>query len=162
MFLFMRVCSIASCAYLAPPISPNFRAASADAVAKLRAERTSGEVGPLGDDVFENAILFLRDALALRTFTLLVKAGRSGHIILALRWLILAFKAGGHPKYAREMMHLVHNLQEVDHSDLILQNWLVNPTGTPNGFVALDLMQEHLNFWIKVSRMAINSRQGRS
>lgn len=36
-------------------------------------------------------------------------------------------------------------------SKIILRNWLVNPTGLPNRFVELDLIQEHLNFWIKVS-----------
>lgn len=31
-----------------------------------------------------------------------------------------------------------------------MDNWLVNPTGKVHGFVEVDLMQEHLNFWIKV------------
>lgn len=30
-------------------------------------------------------------------------------------------------------------------------NWLLNPTGNPNSWVEIDLMQEHLNYWIKVS-----------
>ena len=33
---------------------------------------------------------------------------------------------------------------------IITDNWLVNPTGKKNAFVEVDLMQEHLNFWIKV------------
>ena len=32
-----------------------------------------------------------------------------------------------------------------------MNNWLVNPTGKANSWVEVDLMQEHLNFWIKVS-----------
>jgi hypothetical protein len=32
----------------------------------------------------------------------------------------------------------------------MLQNMLVNPTGRSNSFVEMDLMQEHLNLWIKV------------
>ncbi|KAH9165155.1 hypothetical protein EDB89DRAFT_2077212 [Lactarius sanguifluus] len=32
---------------------------------------------------------------------------------------------------------------------IVLNNWLVNPTGKVNSFVELDLMQEHLNYWIK-------------
>ncbi|EJD46862.1 hypothetical protein AURDEDRAFT_62846, partial [Auricularia subglabra TFB-10046 SS5] len=118
-------------------------------VGELRAERRAG--GP-GDMVFENAALFMRDALALRTFARAVKSGRSGHIVLALKWLALMFKGGGHPKYAREMLALIHNIAHVwppKLRDLILQNWLINPTGTKDGWVALDLMQEHLNFWIK-------------
>ena len=31
-----------------------------------------------------------------------------------------------------------------------MNNWLLNPTGKPNSFVEIDLMQEHLNYWIKV------------
>ncbi|EJD47860.1 hypothetical protein AURDEDRAFT_30600, partial [Auricularia subglabra TFB-10046 SS5] len=105
-----------------------------------------------GDVVFENAVLFLRDALVLRTFSRLVKGGRSGHLVLTIKALLLSFKGGGHPKYAIEMLHLLHNILHVWPKalrDLVLNNWLVNPTGTPDGFVSLDLMQEHLNFWIK-------------
>ncbi|KAF9564044.1 hypothetical protein CPC08DRAFT_760432 [Agrocybe pediades] len=32
---------------------------------------------------------------------------------------------------------------------IILDNWLLNPTGKPNSWVEVDLVQEHLNFWIK-------------
>jgi hypothetical protein len=35
-------------------------------------------------------------------------------------------------------------------SEIILKNWLLNPTGDPNFWVELDLVQEHLNYWIKV------------
>ncbi|EUC67760.1 hypothetical protein RSOL_547080 [Rhizoctonia solani AG-3 Rhs1AP] len=33
--------------------------------------------------------------------------------------------------------------------DLILKNWLLNPTGKLNAWVPQDLVQEHSNFWIK-------------
>lgn len=36
-------------------------------------------------------------------------------------------------------------------SEVILKNWLLNPTGKANAFVPVDLVQEHLNYWIKVS-----------
>jgi hypothetical protein len=32
----------------------------------------------------------------------------------------------------------------------IIKNWLLNPTGHEKSFVEVDLVQEHLNFWIKV------------
>ena len=35
--------------------------------------------------------------------------------------------------------------------DIVLNNWLLNPTGNPNSWVEMDLAQEHLNFWVKVS-----------
>ncbi|KAJ6594968.1 hypothetical protein B0H10DRAFT_1960575 [Mycena sp. CBHHK59/15] len=31
----------------------------------------------------------------------------------------------------------------------ILNNWLVNPTGNPFSWVEVDLMQDHMNIWIK-------------
>lgn len=31
----------------------------------------------------------------------------------------------------------------------ILNNWLVNPSGLPGRWHELDLLQEHINFWIK-------------
>ena len=35
-------------------------------------------------------------------------------------------------------------------SDLILANILVNTSGIPDGWKETDLLQEHLNYWIKV------------
>ena len=34
---------------------------------------------------------------------------------------------------------------------IILNNWLVNTTGHADAFIPLDLLQEHMNLWIKVS-----------
>jgi hypothetical protein len=33
---------------------------------------------------------------------------------------------------------------------IVLNNWLLNPTGNPFSWVEADLMQEHMNYWIKV------------
>ena len=41
----------------------------------------------------------------------------------------------------------------------VTQNWLLNPTGKANAFVEIDLVQEHLNFWIKVSIHHVNWKQ---
>ncbi|KXN82724.1 hypothetical protein AN958_02062 [Leucoagaricus sp. SymC.cos] len=104
-----------------------------------------------GDMVFENASLFLRDALILREFTD-AKAGDSGHVILVLKTWALAFHGNGRTKYAYEMLHTIHNINHVfppEIRKIVLNNWLANPTGKPNAFVELDLVQEHLNFWIK-------------
>lgn len=32
----------------------------------------------------------------------------------------------------------------------MLNNWMLNTRGLPNSFVEVDLVQEHMNFWIKV------------
>ncbi|KAJ7853799.1 hypothetical protein B0H14DRAFT_2197464, partial [Mycena olivaceomarginata] len=60
----------------------------------------------------------------------------------------------GRTKYAHEMLHLIHNLTKVWPASIrkiVLNNWLLNPTGNPFSWVEVDLMQEHMNYWIKVS-----------
>ncbi|KAJ7643853.1 hypothetical protein FB45DRAFT_975568 [Roridomyces roridus] len=105
-----------------------------------------------GDMVFENGVLFLRDALITREFSDAVKAGDSGRIVMVLRMWACSYRGNGRTKYAHEMLHLLHNLINVWTEELrsiVLQNWLANPQGKRNAFVEIDLVQEHLNFWIK-------------
>ncbi|KAJ6557141.1 hypothetical protein B0H10DRAFT_2121103 [Mycena sp. CBHHK59/15] len=137
---------------------PDERKRDADAAAaKKGASKGTKADDPLphvkkGDMVFENAILFLRDALLTREFTDAVKAGDSGRVVNILRLWVFSYRGSGRSKYAHEMLHLLHNLISVWTKELrhvILQNWLLNPTGKPNSFVEIDLVQEHLNFWIK-------------
>ncbi|TFK65150.1 hypothetical protein BDN72DRAFT_962706 [Pluteus cervinus] len=106
-----------------------------------------------GDIVYENVCLFLRDSLTSREFTEAVKSGDSGRILLVIKIWALSFRGSGRTKYAYEMLHLIHNLTHVwpkPIREIVLHNWLLNPTGNPNSFVELDLVQEHLNYWIKV------------
>ncbi|EJF62570.1 hypothetical protein DICSQDRAFT_57887 [Dichomitus squalens LYAD-421 SS1] len=106
-----------------------------------------------GDMVFENACLFLRDALILREFTDAIKGGYSGRIIRVLKILALMYRGLGRTKYAHELLHLVHNLTHVwpkPLRNIMIKNWLVNPTEKPNAWVPVDLLQEHMNFWIKI------------
>ncbi|PIL28976.1 hypothetical protein GSI_09023 [Ganoderma sinense ZZ0214-1] len=115
---------------------------------------------PHGDMIYENATLFLRDALILREFTDSIKGGYSGRIIRVLKILALMYRGCGRTKYAHELLHLVHNLTHVWPKPLraiMINNWLVNPTGKPNAWVPVDLLQEHMNFWIKVMYKANGS-----
>jgi hypothetical protein len=66
-----------------------------------------------GDMVFENALLFMRDALISREFNDAVKSGDSGRVILVLKIWALSFRGNGRTKYAYEMLHLIHNLVNV-------------------------------------------------
>ncbi|EGO04649.1 hypothetical protein SERLA73DRAFT_118594 [Serpula lacrymans var. lacrymans S7.3] len=78
-----------------------------------------------------------------------VKDGDLGRVIIAL-----SYRGTGCSKYAYEMLYPIHNLSCVWPDSvvkLVLSNWLVNPTGKQNSFVEVDLMQEHMNCWIKVS-----------
>ncbi|KAJ7759308.1 hypothetical protein B0H14DRAFT_3596127 [Mycena olivaceomarginata] len=130
--------------------------ANAELVSKLRWERQTTQAAegllPPGDQIFENASLLLRDALISREFTDSIKAGDSGRIVLVLKLLALSFRGNRRSKYAHEMLHLIHNLTHVwpkPIRNIVLNNWLVNPTGNPFSWVEVDLMQEHMNFWIK-------------
>ncbi|KAJ7463671.1 hypothetical protein FB451DRAFT_1180152 [Mycena latifolia] len=105
-----------------------------------------------GDMVFENAILFIRDALLTREFADAIKAGDSGRIVLILKLFAFTYRGNGRTKYAHEMLHVLHNIVNVWSDGLrhaILHNWLLYPTGKKNAFVEVDLVQEHLNLWIK-------------
>ncbi|KAH9484746.1 hypothetical protein JR316_0001646 [Psilocybe cubensis] len=117
-------------------------------VAQLRQERAIKRDVPL-----ENIILFNRDALHLRQLKYAIKQGDVGAVLDLITHLMLAFRGTGHtPKYADALFHIVINLKRMD--PLLrrawLFNWLANLTGKPNGFKEMDLLQEHLNFWLKV------------
>ena len=130
-----------------------------------------------GDMVFENGCLFLGDALLTRLFADAIKSGDSGVIILVLKHWVFSYQGNSRVKYAHEMLHLFHNLDNVWTKELryvpseiqyqylmrvcrkvVTQNWLLNPKGKPNAFVKIDLVQEHLNFWIKVSDLYVSHK----
>ncbi|TFK19907.1 hypothetical protein FA15DRAFT_600668 [Coprinopsis marcescibilis] len=51
------------------------------------------------------------------------------------------------------MLCIIHNLMWVwpkPIAHIVLNNWLLNPTGKENSFIKVDLMQEHMNYWIKL------------
>lgn len=85
---------------------------STERVEKLRQDRARiGAAG--GDMVLEGAILFLRDALLSREFADAIKIGDSGRVVLVLKIWALSFRGSGRTKYAYEMLHLVHNIENV-------------------------------------------------
>ncbi|KAE9385461.1 hypothetical protein BT96DRAFT_1007024 [Gymnopus androsaceus JB14] len=126
--------------------------ANAAVVGELREARELAEEGEAeGDMVFENAVLFLRDALISREMADAVRAGDSGRVVLVLKIWALSFRGSGRTKYAYEMLYLIHNLEKVwpkPIRDAVLNNWLVSTNGRT--FLEVDLLQEHLNYWIKV------------
>ncbi|KAK7027796.1 hypothetical protein R3P38DRAFT_3315316 [Favolaschia claudopus] len=130
-------------------------AAKAAAKGKKKPAETAKEHPPhirKGDMVFENAVLFLRDALLTREFADAIKSGDSGRIVIILRLWAFSYRGNGRTKYAHEMLHILHNLICVWTNELryiVLQNWLANPQGKIKAFVEIDLVHEHLNFWIK-------------
>ena len=77
-----------------------------------------------GDMVYENACLFLRDALILREFTDAIKGGYSGRIVRLLKILALMYRGCGRVKYAHELLHIIHNLTHIWPSSLRYVLWI--------------------------------------
>lgn len=63
--------------------------------------------------VFENAVLFIRDALLMRLLTDTIKTGDSGRLALLLKPLALFYRGTGRSNYAQELLYLIHNLTNV-------------------------------------------------
>ncbi|KAL1660994.1 hypothetical protein GGF50DRAFT_26268, partial [Schizophyllum commune] len=129
------------------------RYADARVAERHRRERERGNEDT-GDQVFESAVLFLRDALLLQEFKDAIKSGDSGRVLTVLESWVFSYRGLGRVQYANEVLILLHNYKLVwpkNIRDILLQNWLVNTTGRPDGFLEVDRLQEHLNYWIKAS-----------
>lgn len=83
----------------------------ADVIVELLPLANSDEEPSLNgrDIVFENAILFNRDALIMREYNDSIKAGDSGRIALSMKVLVRYYRGSGRTKYAYEYLMSVHN-----------------------------------------------------
>ncbi|KZS95038.1 hypothetical protein SISNIDRAFT_408834 [Sistotremastrum niveocremeum HHB9708] len=104
------------------------------------------------DPVFENNQLWFRDIL---TYIEHYKAGKAGDIGRLLDTLVPAsfiFKAAGKHKYAvhtlRHYAFLKHGCPP-DVARVVMQSWLVNPTGKPDGYRGVDWLVERNNLATK-------------
>jgi hypothetical protein len=105
------------------------------------------------DGVFENSSMFIRDALLLFEMCDAVKAGDTGRINGVRRWWTFCFWGAGSFNYGLESLYLDQNLQYEWSEKLVaafFDNWLLNTKGKHRCWVEADLVQEHVNFWIKV------------
>lgn len=82
--------------------------ANANEVEELREKGKRNKLE--GDALFENASLFLRDALILREFTDAIKVGDTGRVVAVLKLWVHAFRGSGKVKYAQEAMEFIHNI----------------------------------------------------
>ncbi|KLO09019.1 hypothetical protein SCHPADRAFT_834522 [Schizopora paradoxa] len=124
--------------------------ANTSVVDKLRAERAGDGEG--GDMIFENAVLFMRDALILREFTDAIKCGDAGRVLTVLKLWAHAFRGGGRNKYAQEALEFIHNFERVWSSsdrEIIAKHLFLNPSGSPEGNIEMDLQQEFFNNLLK-------------
>lgn len=67
----------------------------------------------IGDMVYENARLCLRDLLLTREFADAVKVLDSGRMIIILKLWACTFRTNGRSTYASEMLHLIHDFTNV-------------------------------------------------
>ncbi|KAJ2929189.1 hypothetical protein H1R20_g7903, partial [Candolleomyces eurysporus] len=113
-----------------------------------------------GDMVFENAILFMHDALVSKEFADAIKTNDPGRIVLVLKHFALSFRGNGRIKYAYEMLHIIHHIKHIwpaSIRQISLNNMVLNPTGNPEGGVPADLVQEHGNLLVKTKYKARGS-----
>ncbi len=89
-------------------VATKLRASRARELRKPEPERTAA-----GDVVFENAVLFMRDALLVREFTDAIKGGDSGRVIICLKIFAMAYRGCGKTKYAYEMLHVIHKFKYI-------------------------------------------------
>jgi len=79
--------------------------------------------------------------------------------------LRFTFWGAGATNYGNELLEhatLFIHVYPKKQREALLNNWLVNPSGEPHRWHELDLLQEHLNFWIKVFFNSRNSDFGSS
>lgn len=116
-------------------------------------KRQRSKVASERDTVFENSCMFLRDALLLIEMCAAVRAGDTGRMNNVRRfWTFCWWGAGSH-NYGLESFFMEQNLKYEWTKAMCLaffDNWLYNTKGRLNCWVEPDLVQEHLNFWIKV------------
>ena len=123
---------------------------------------------PDGTTLLYNNILLYCDLLQLYKFNTSIHDGNIGRtfevikVILAhfpsaysdfpLQWLCFYFFGTGSSNYGNELLHQAcdfwWHLSPESHAT-ILACYLVNPSGLPGSFHEHDLLQEHLNFWLK-------------
>ncbi|KAM5542861.1 hypothetical protein V8D89_003245 [Ganoderma adspersum] len=107
----------------------------------------------LRDEVRENTMRTHHYLLLYEEMSWAMNAGDIGRLQCLLAQWIPLFRACGKHKYANYTLRFMHDLYEVYPEGLrqaIRLNSLVNPTGEPNAFRAVDWVVELLNLLIKV------------
>ncbi|KAJ7885509.1 hypothetical protein B0H14DRAFT_3735910 [Mycena olivaceomarginata] len=89
--------------------------------------------------------------------------------VVVFLWLVLSWstRRGGFEGRSAGLHKITYGDPSPEHTrgdgvlwifgNIVLNNWLVNPTGNPFSWVEVDLMQEHMNFWIKTIYQAHGS-----
>ena len=113
-----------------------------DSVRKLRKEESK-----LRDAMHENNLLFMQQAIVLRSFAYAMRVGDPGMVIVGLRYLTIWFQASSKHKYALETIRLTACLAKLWGPEMC-KHWmhtcLINPSGKREGFMACDYLGEYI------------------
>ncbi|KAF8593736.1 hypothetical protein BDV93DRAFT_516330 [Ceratobasidium sp. AG-I] len=105
-----------------------------------------------GDDVLANGKLFMRDALFLIEFTSAMDEGDPGCMFKIMDIFRFSFWGANATNYGSELLEMACNFK-YEYPDKLQQaiknNYVVNPSGLPGHWQAVDLLQEHHNKDIK-------------
>ncbi|KAL0574504.1 hypothetical protein V5O48_007454 [Marasmius crinis-equi] len=105
-----------------------------------------------GDQLLANEINFLRMTFWYLEMCAGISEGDIGRVFAIIKLLRFSFWGVGSTNYANELLEQACNFLCDFPEDLvtaILNNYLVNTSGLPGKWFELDLLQEHLNFWLK-------------
>jgi hypothetical protein len=125
--------------------------------------------------VFENVALRKQHGLLYLELSHAMNYGDIGCILRLLPYWIAIFKATGKSKYSAHMIRFMTDLNHVyppplryiqmphrQHPadppvrNVVLQNWMCNPTGKPDGWRGWDWLQERNNLYTKVTQSYIH------
>ncbi|KAI0258559.1 hypothetical protein BC834DRAFT_835342 [Gloeopeniophorella convolvens] len=122
-------------------------------MSKKLASKYVNKSGESEDIEFRNNSLILWNLLLYVELNHAMKHGDIGRVEATFTSWAFIFKAVGKHKYCTQLYKTLNNLHYVYPPRLtraIRLNWLCNPTGRPDGFRALDWLQELYNLYTKV------------
>ncbi|KAJ3858146.1 hypothetical protein EV359DRAFT_69240, partial [Lentinula novae-zelandiae] len=114
------------------------------------------------DTIYLNNLLQNRDTLFYIEVCHAIKAGDIGRVVNVSRmWMVMMRSKKTMPKYADVIFETLGRLSTYSETlrKFFLHNWLVNVSGTVNGWKEVDLLQEHQNFWAKAVYSAKGSNR---
>ena len=116
------------------------------------------------DLLYENALLFMQQSILYRDYFTAMRKGDAGRLEKSMEFFLVLFEGAGKSNYARELME-----QQVDRKavwkpfmrEIWRRNCLLNLSGVPNKFLAVDEVCEHLVRQLKSSYNPRNSWQSK-
>lgn len=116
------------------------------------------------DILYENSLLFMQQSLLYRDYFAAMRSGDTGRLEKSMEFFLILFEGAGKSNYSRELME-----QQVDRKVLWTpymraiwrNNCLLNLTGRPNKFLAVDEVCEYLVRQLKSSYNPRNTWQSK-